>query len=571
MPASTNVFVKQKIDRYELQQPLGVGGMARVFVGWDSVLERPVAIKFLHDHLADDATFMERFQREAKLVATLNHPNIIQIYDYNIHNTADGRMSPYMVMPYITGKTLKELLTETCARSERLSRERILAIMLDLISALHYAHNHGMIHRDVKPSNILFDEHDHAILMDFGIARLKEVSQLTQEGAAVGTPTYMSPEQAAGGVVDSRTDLYALGVILYEMLAGRPPFDDESMVAVILSHLNTPVPDITQFDPNISPELEAVVNKALAKKPDDRYQTAYEMADDLRLALASPAQSSNITPGFVRAAQPMIVQSQAAPLALPVKRPALNRWAVGASAVVLLALVAVFVLRNPLGGTADTSQAHESGVSSMTEEEGAPFLSSFAPDDATNKLWQQTSDGNILRQITPDGFYHFENRMPSTAETALYSPTEKYRNGLITLEATLEDSSSSASGYGIVFRYRDAMNYNVFAVDGNGRFSLWALADGVWTELRGQDEKWTENQYVNPIGERNQLAVTFTENHLVGYVNQEQVVDVHVDTSSVMEGSIGVYLASTASGPASVLIDTYQVGGQVPSMTDDSH
>lgn len=571
MSSSTNIFVKQKIDRYELQQPLGVGGMARVFVGWDTVLERPVAIKFLHDHLAEDATFIERFKREAKLVATLNHPNIVQIYDYNLHK-ADGRMSPYMVMPYITGKTLKELLTETCARSEKLSHERILAIMLDLTSALRYAHQRGMVHRDVKPSNILFDEHDHAVLMDFGIARLAEVAQLTQEGATVGTPTYMSPEQATGSPVDGRTDLYALGVILYEMLAGRPPFNDESMVAIILNHINTPVPPIRQFDPAISPELEAVVNKSLSKKAEDRYQSAQEMADDLKRALLMmPASTtSNITPGFIRAAQPLTTASLSAAPPVTRQRSSPNRFVLGAAAAVMVIAVLAFVLRGALPGQNDTSLARESSVASMTEDDSPAFLSSFAADDPTLTRWQQTNEGNVLRQITPDGFYTFENRMPATAETALYDPQQTYRNALITLEATLTETSAAASGYGIVFRYQDAMNYNVFAVDGNGRYSVWTLAGGVWAELRGLDEKWTTSDYINPAGQHNQLAVLFTDDHIVGYVNQEQVVDVEVDSDTVMSGSIGIYLASTSGGPATVMIDTYQVGGQIPSMTDDS-
>lgn len=569
---ATNLFVKQQIGRYEVQEPLGVGGMARVYIGWDTVLERPVAIKFLHDHLAEDATFIERFKREAKLVATLNHPNIVQIYDYNLHE-ADGKMSPYMVMPYIKGKTLKELLTETCARSEKLSLERILAIMLDLTSALRYAHSRGMIHRDVKPSNILFDEHDHAVLMDFGIARLAEVAQLTQEGATVGTPTYMSPEQATGSAVDGRTDLYALGVILYEMLAGRPPFDDASMVAIILHHINTPIPAISQFAPTISAELETVVHKALAKKPDDRYQTAQEMAEDLKRAvlMMPTAPTADMTPGFMRAAQSAMstVSLPAAPVTAPRRTP-VNRLTIGAAAAVVVIALLGFLLRDGLPGQNNASQAQEGAVQSMTQDESPDFLSSFAADDPTNGQWQQSAEGNVLREITPDGFYHFENRMTSTAETALFDRQQTYRNALITLEGTLDESSASASGYGIVFRYQDTMNYNVFAVDGNGRYSIWALANGVWTELRGLDEKWTKDDYVNPTGQRNQLTLLFTEDHIVGYVNQEQLVDVRVETDTIMEGSIGVYLASTASGPASVMIDTYQVGGQVPSMTDDS-
>ncbi|MBZ0290696.1 MAG: serine/threonine protein kinase, partial [Anaerolineae bacterium] len=280
MSTVTDTFINKRIGRYEIRERIGVGGMARVYKGWDSNLDRTVAVKILHEHLAEDTSFKERFEREAKLIASLNHPNIVQVYDFSVLDEG-GQMISYMVMPYIPGKTLKEILENFSARGERMSQEAIREVLLDVSSALHYAHSRGMVHRDVKPANILFDEHDRAVLSDFGIARLIESANLTQEGATVGTPTYISPEQAAGLPVDSRADLYALGVILYEMLAGEPPFTADTNLSIILKHMSEPVPSISEKLSVNNADLDALIYKGMAKIPEDRFATAQEFANAL--------------------------------------------------------------------------------------------------------------------------------------------------------------------------------------------------------------------------------------------------------------------------------------------------
>jgi eukaryotic-like serine/threonine-protein kinase len=218
-----------QLGRYDLRERLGKGGMASVYKGWDANLERSVAVKVLHDYLVEDKDFRDRFEREAKLVASLDHPNIAQVYDFEIAERA-GQPIYYMVMKYIPGKSLRALMEDDAHSGERLTLTEVSNVMSGVCNALQYAHQRGMVHRDVTPGNILFDEQGRAVLADFGIARIVASQRVTQSGMTSGTPLYMPPEQGLGEAGDHRSDLYSLGVILYEMLSGKPPFDAESAV-----------------------------------------------------------------------------------------------------------------------------------------------------------------------------------------------------------------------------------------------------------------------------------------------------------------------------------------------------
>ncbi len=575
MSLSTDIFLHQKLGRYEIRQRLGVGGMARVFMGWDTSLERQVAIKILHEHLVEDSTFKERFEREAKLVATLNHPNIVQIYDYD-SISLNQHMVCYMVMPYFPGTTLTDVLNETITQGKTLPNERILEIILELCSALGYAHSRGMVHRDVKPANIMFDEHNRAILTDFGIARLKEGVNLTQDGATVGTPAYISPEQAAGLPVDSRTDLYSLGIIVYEMLAGELPFTGDSLFSLILQHINAPIPSLPSTIPKANARIQSFIFKALAKDPKDRYQTAAEFADDLKAAftqanpVASPTQTQNITPDFLRVDRNSATQILPSPSTTPAQRSFVPALAGAAFILALVAVITLLVTNNTQTTASNPPPPQSTAISSMTEDEGMPFHSTFATDDRTTVHWQQNSEGDVQRQMTSDGMYRIENRLPGTAASALYDPAQTFLNGTISMHALLDNASSSTSGYGIIFRYMDESNYNVFAIDGQGRYSIWQLKAGEWYELRGLDERWTDSSFILPQGQINQLTVTFANNKINGYVNDHDVISVIVDDTSVMAGSVGIYVAASANGTAAALVQSYEVGSQVNSMTADS-
>jgi serine/threonine-protein kinase len=264
-------------DRYELGEILGFGGMSEVHMGRDTRLHRDVAVKVLRADLARDPSFYLRFRREAQNAAALNHPAIVAVYDTGEADTGNGPL-PYIVMEYVDGVTLRDIVHNDGPMPYR----RAIEVIADACQALNFSHQHGIIHRDVKPANIMISKTGAVKVMDFGIARaLADANNVTQTAAVIGTAQYLSPEQARGEKVDARSDVYSLGCVLYEMLTGEPPFVGDSPVAVAYQHVREdPVPPSAKHS-GISPELDAVVLKALAKNPDNRYQTAAEMRTDL--------------------------------------------------------------------------------------------------------------------------------------------------------------------------------------------------------------------------------------------------------------------------------------------------
>jgi serine/threonine-protein kinase len=257
--------------RYRIERKLGAGGMADVYLAEDQELGRRVAIKILNSRHGNDDQFIERFRREAKNAAALNHPNIVSIYD-----RGEAEDTYYIAMEFLDGRTLKELIVGRGAAPINVAIEYARQIL----SALRFAHRHGIVHRDIKPHNVLVDGEGRVKVTDFGIARAG-TSQMTETGSIVGTAHYLSPEQAKGGEVDPRSDLYSLGVVLYELLTGKTPFDGETPVEIAMKHLSTPPKPPSQLRPDIPRELDMVVMRALAKNPDERYQSADEMEGDL--------------------------------------------------------------------------------------------------------------------------------------------------------------------------------------------------------------------------------------------------------------------------------------------------
>ncbi|MFG1819193.1 Stk1 family PASTA domain-containing Ser/Thr kinase [Kribbella sp. NPDC049174] len=272
--------------RYEEGEPLGRGGMADVRRGVDNRLGRAVAIKRLRVDLASDATFQARFRREAQSAASLNHPTIVSVYDTGEEPDPNGSgvTIPYIVMELVTGKTLRDLIRE----GRKIMPERALEITSGVLEALDYSHRAGIVHRDIKPGNVMLTPQGQVKVMDFGIARAvaDTSSTMTQTAAVIGTAQYLSPEQARGETVDARSDLYSTGCLLYELLTGRPPFVGESPVSVAYQHVREQALPPSSFDPDIPPEVDAVVLKALAKNREERYQSASEMRQDIHRVLA---------------------------------------------------------------------------------------------------------------------------------------------------------------------------------------------------------------------------------------------------------------------------------------------
>ncbi|MEA5359885.1 Stk1 family PASTA domain-containing Ser/Thr kinase [Amycolatopsis sp., V23-08] len=265
-------------NRYELGETLGYGGMSEVHHGQDVRLGREVAIKILRADLARDPQFQERFRREAQNSAALNHPAIVAVYDTGEANTEFGQL-PYIVMEFVEGRTLRDIVKT----EGPMSQKRAMEVMADVCAALDFSHRHGIVHRDVKPANVMITKNGAVKVMDFGIARAMHDGQsaMTQTAAVIGTAQYLSPEQARGESVDARSDVYAAGCVLYELITGEPPFTGDSPVAVAYQHVREDPNPPSSVNPAVAPELDAVVLKALAKGPANRYQSAAEMRSDL--------------------------------------------------------------------------------------------------------------------------------------------------------------------------------------------------------------------------------------------------------------------------------------------------
>ncbi|MFI2735019.1 Stk1 family PASTA domain-containing Ser/Thr kinase [Streptomyces sp. NPDC018711] len=268
--------------RYELGPVLGRGGMAEVYLAQDTRLGRTVAVKTLRADLARDPSFQARFRREAQSAASLNHPAIVAVYDTG-EDYVDQVSIPYIVMEYVDGSTLRELLHS----GRKLLPERTLEMTVGILQALEYSHRAGIVHRDIKPANVMLTRTGQVKVMDFGIARAMGDSgmTMTQTSAVIGTAQYLSPEQAKGEQVDARSDLYSTGCLLYELLTVRPPFIGDSPVAVAYQHVREEPQPPSNFDPEITPEMDAIVLKALVKDPDYRYQSADEMRADIEACL----------------------------------------------------------------------------------------------------------------------------------------------------------------------------------------------------------------------------------------------------------------------------------------------
>src|ERR1700716_4119031 len=250
--------------RYKLVSRLGSGGVADVFLAEDQQLGRQVALKLLHRRFAEDPDFVERFRREAQAAAGLQHPNVVSVYDRGAYDD-----TYYIAMEYLPGRSLKQLIRQEAP----LDPVRGIDITLQILKAARFAHRRGVIHRDLKPHNVIVDESDHAKVTDFGIARAG-ASDMTETGSIMGTAQYLSPEQAQGYAVSAGSDLYSIGVILYELVTGRVPFDAEAAVTIAIKHVSEAPPVPSQFNPSVPPELEQVVLWALNKNPADRPQDA---------------------------------------------------------------------------------------------------------------------------------------------------------------------------------------------------------------------------------------------------------------------------------------------------------
>ena len=400
-------------DRYEIGEVIGRGGMAEVHEAHDVRLGRRVAIKILRPDLARDPDFQVRFRREAQSAAALNHPNIVAVYDTG-EDRLDGEnggpqvVVPYIVMEFVDGMTLRQLLSA----GRRLLPERALEIASGVLSALDYAHRHGIVHRDIKPANVMLTRTGDVKVMDFGIARVINEAgiSITATSAVMGTAQYLSPEQARGEVVDARSDLYSAGVLLYELLTGRPPFIGESAVSIAHQHVSEMPTPPSQIDNGVSPEIDLIVLAALAKRTDERYQTAGEFRADVERVIQG---------GPMTTAVPVMMASEHTQMLSPVEASgsaAYARyqqqqgrgrggafWAIAAVAIVgALAAALFFVYPLLTGGSAN--KVIVPNLEGLTVETAQTYLqaSKLTLGEQTTEVSDRPT-GRIIAQLPASG------------------------------------------------------------------------------------------------------------------------------------------------------------------------
>lgn len=368
---------------YQITAPLGEGGMAAVYKAYQPAMERYVALKVLPRHFAEDPQFVTRFQREAILLAKLQHPHILPVFDYG---QADG--FTYIVMPFVPSGTLTD---ELSGRPQPLPRIR--QVISQIGDALSYAHSRGLIHRDIKPSNVLVDESGNCLLTDFGLARMMEDSiNLTTSGTIMGTPAYIAPEQGSGEKLDARCDIYSLGIILYEMATGRVPYQAGTPMEIVHKHIQDPLPPPRAINPNLPETIERIIIKALAKRPDNRYQSANDMVRAIQIAIPeSPASSekeikATLKADAIQVGSPARQQTPEASIPRTIRKKIRSPFRVWAmiGAVALLAVIGgLFMIFK--GGIVKDSPAVSTSISASASLIDSPATNAVDGDPET--IW----------------------------------------------------------------------------------------------------------------------------------------------------------------------------------------
>lgn len=485
----------QSIGRYHILEQLGEGGMATVYKAYDTRLERNVALKVLRTDQFIPAQLdmvLQRFEREAKSLAKLSNPNIVNILDFGEH---EGM--PYLVMEYLPSGTLKKKLGQAIPWRESIQ------ILLPVARGLSYAHHHGVIHRDVKPANILLNEDDRPILTDFGIAKLLEGAEghtLTGSGVGIGTPEYMAPEQGIGAsTIDERADVYSLGIVLYEMITGRKPYIADTPMAVVLKQMTDPLPRPTDFVPDLPERVEQVLIKALAKEPENRYEDMHAMidamdgilAETVKVEVPATIQQETIKDGSGARYSPRSILVAIGVLAVILVLAFGFRWAQNRSspASTAEATSTKVPAPNPTGtatsppptatasgatGTAEAADALSKSVLAYFAVQSPTFEDDFSTSD---EAWGDTSEGLVISDLVEGGVLTITDHAEGTDDTNpdhIVSGTTFPVNGLLDardfgLQFEFNfDTDQAVNGIAVHFRSHE------FSIDHDG---IWALSD----------------------------------------------------------------------------------------------
>jgi serine/threonine-protein kinase len=560
------------LGRYQVIARLGRGGMADVYKGFQPSLDRYVAIKVLHPSMVEEEEFVRRFQREAKNVARLRHPNIIQVFDYD--NQGD---TYYMVMEFLDGPTLKAALEEVHRRREEMPLQVALRIVADVGAALAYAHEMGVVHRDVKPANIMLDRAGRVILTDFGVAKMLTGTKVTVTGSVLGTPAYMSPEQGMGEPGDSRSDIYSLGVVLYELVTGRLPYDADTPLAVLLKHAHDPLPLPRTVNPALPEEIERIILRALAKDPADRYPTVQAMLMDM----------AGLPPATVPAAQPgaMNTRSLAArapespsaapprstppPVPTPSSTPRRSVWLGGGAIVALLAclgltaaagLTLYFVGDELTGRLVPASRTTPGGPTPTfiprPTRTPRPPVTPLGPPGAL--IFEDSFDdpGSGWRQFEDlgGGAAYAEGLFRIWVDEVRtdYLSTASFDLDDVRLSAsTFKAGGPDDNDFGLVCRYADDANYYALLISSDGYAGIMLMEDGErsWPQELLPSDAIVQGASINAV------TAECIGDHLALHVNGELVADVRDSTFS--SGDVGLIAGTFEEGGVEIHFDDF--------------
>jgi serine/threonine-protein kinase len=557
----TQDLIGRNLGKYRIVARLGRGGMAEVYKAFQPSLDRYVAVKVLHTFMAEEKDFLARFRREAKNVAALRHPNIVQVFDFDVEDE-----QYYMVMEFLDGPTLKGRLEALHLQGKRLPLKDVLRITRDVGSALGYAHERGIVHRDVKPANVILEASGRVILTDFGVAKILTGTQFTATGTVLGTPAYMAPEQGLGQPGDGRSDIYSLGVMLYEMATGRLPFDADTPLAVVMKHIHDPLPLPRLVTPDLPESLERVILRALAKDPADRYDRVEAMLADLE-AVGAPAP---------QALAPSIEPPQTSVPAAPATRrsgPAVALALGGGLGALACAggviIVGIFLLT---GGNLTSWLAGGSVQATVTpaatRTEAAPTARRTARPTATDEPTSSPTAAPTL----PEGEVLFHDdfsdsgsgwdRVSEDSGGTDYSDgtyriwvgkpqTDRWANpGLSLTDVRMEADASKAAGpdnndFGLICRYRDIGNFYAFWISSDGFAGIIRYLDGD-SQVLSEDELMQASDRIHQGYATNHIRADCVGNTLQLYVNGELVEE--VEDASHAEGDVGL-MAGTFNLP----------------------